>query len=608
MLVLWGAAPAVTSAQTIAMPAPVEIKLEDENDVDVASGIVHFSVTDVSIGGLGHSTRSGHGYYINGFDRRLRYEDSFHGGLRVDYPEPHGGAWDYRTSFSVAVGGRSERFFINSDGSLEATNGGTLTLGSGTPLTFVCNADSSVWTYTAGDGTVALIDRRFGAGATGACGAVTRITYPDGTIVRINYRLEPSGFTRLQSVTRNDGFQLKYNYALNGAAPSGVSNDFWIPHGVTGINNAYQACDPLADTCGLTGAWPQSNYVWSNSDTVFSITDQAGATTRFTMDRHHRVIAVKPAGSSIDTIIYEYCSRGDYMDPIGGAWYYETAEEATHACILFVADQAPGVMVPVSRIEDRVGRVTRDGRIWNYSFPFGTYGPYVARYSSIGPQGEAFALRSLLGTGALILYASPYGTANYENTARNRMTSAQGRGGPPETYTYDARGNVLSDAITSAGYDAVCANIRTCNKPNWSRDVAGNQTDYTYDPVHGGVTSITAPAVNGVRPQTRYSYVQRFAWFRNGAGVMTRSSEPIWKLASERACRISAASGSGCATAGDEVVTAYDYGPDSGPNNLLLRGRVVTADGVSLRTCYSYDIYGNRISETAPRANLGACP
>ena len=59
----------------------------------------------------------------------------------------------------------------------------------------------------------------------------------------------------------------------------------------------------------------------------------------------------------------------------------------------------------------------------------------------------------------------------------------------------------------------------------------------------------------------------------------------------------------------DLVVTTYDYGPDTGTvgNNLWLRGVVVTSGGTSLRSCYEYDINGNRISETAPQANLSAC-
>ena len=67
--------------------------------------------------------------------------------------------------------------------------------------------------------------------------------------------------------------------------------------------------------------------------------------------------------------------------------------------------------------------------------------------------------------------------------------------------------------------------------------------------------------------------------------------------------------GSACSGgSADETVTAFDYGPDSGPNNLLPRGQTVAASGVTLRTCYGYDGDGNKISETSPNANLSACP
>jgi hypothetical protein len=67
--------------------------------------------------------------------------------------------------------------------------------------------------------------------------------------------------------------------------------------------------------------------------------------------------------------------------------------------------------------------------------------------------------------------------------------------------------------------------------------------------------------------------------------------------------------GSGCVTSGDEVVTTYDYGPDSGPNNLHLRGVKEDALGSSPRlTCSAYDWMGNKISETKPRAGLAVCP
>lgn len=121
----------------------------------------------------------------------------------------------------------------------------------------------------------------------------------------------------------------------------------------------------------------------------------------------------------------------------------------------------------------------------------------------------------------------------------------------------------------------------------------------------------------GVRPLKRSAYVQRYAWISNGSGGFVRASSPVWLLSQERTCRTSGTSSGatgdvmGCAGgSGDEVVTTYEYGPDNGSvgNNLWLRGVAVTADGQTRRTCYGYDGWGNRISETKPRAGLGVCP
>jgi hypothetical protein len=137
-------------------------------------------------------------------------------------------------------------------------------------------------------------------------------------------------------------------------------------------------------------------------------------------------------------------------------------------------------------------------------------------------------------------------------------------------------------------------------------DALGNQFEYTYAQAHGGILTETGPAVNGIRPQTRYAYAQRSAWIRNAAGSFV-AALPVWVLAQKSYCKTGAATSAGCSIPGDEVITSYDYGPNSGPNNLLLRGTVEDVGGLALRTCYQYDIYGNKISETAPRAGLGVC-
>ena len=184
---------------------------------------------------------------------------------------------------------------------------------------------------------------------------------------------------------------------------------------------------------------------------------------------------------------------------------------------------------------------------------------------------------------------------------------------------YDARGNVTKlthypkpgstqpTLYETAGYDTDCQYPAKCNKPNWVKDAKGNQTDFTYDTVHGGVLTKTLPAGDsGVRPQTRYSYVQRYAWYKNASGSMAKAASPIWVLDKESFCKTNAAPS--CIGTSDEVVTQYDYGPDSGPNNLLLMGVAVTADGTTRRTCYSYDRLGNKISETTANAGLTSCP
>jgi YD repeat-containing protein len=153
------------------------------------------------------------------------------------------------------------------------------------------------------------------------------------------------------------------------------------------------------------------------------------------------------------------------------------------------------------------------------------------------------------------------------------------------------------------------ASAKLCESPVATIDARGNQTDYTYDAAHGGVLTETGPAQpSGVRPQTRYTYVQKQARIKDASGNAVATGLPVWLLASKNYCKTSAASGAGCAVTGDEVTTTYDYGPDTGFNNLLLRGMVDDSTGAALRTCYSYDWQGNRISETRPMAGLSACP
>lgn len=281
---------------------------------------------------------------------------------------------------------------------------------------------------------------------------------------------------------------------------------------------------------------------------------------------------------------------------------------------------------------DRVSRqVTATGETWSYSYSY----RWDSDYEYGGRPGEVvMSSRTMTdpgGRASWFSYADGLlkeadlreGAQAYEwdGVEAKSFTSA---GGNRIVLARDARQNVLSmtrkavpgsgdaDIVTSSTYSEIGPNcistpIKTCNKPLSTTDERGGQTDYTHDSAHGGVLTETGPAVNGVRPQARYTYVQRYAWIRNSGGGYTQAETPIWLLARKSICKTGAASGAGCAVAGDEVLTTYDYGPDSGPNTLLLRGQVEDAGGVAARTCFTYDALGRKISETKPRAGLAVC-
>ena len=156
-------------------------------------------------------------------------------------------------------------------------------------------------------------------------------------------------------------------------------------------------------------------------------------------------------------------------------------------------------------------------------------------------------------------------------------------GGGKQQLYYDSRRNVWKRVFTGADdtsmitlekdFDDTCDYAVSCNKPVWVKDAKGNQTDYVYSDTHGGVLKVTSPAVNSIRPQTRYEYQQMEARYRNASGQIVASGEPIWMLVKEEFCMTSNASG----------------------------------NGQTLRTCYYYDDFGNRIAETQPNAELSSC-
>lgn len=204
-------------------------------------------------------------------------------------------------------------------------------------------------------------------------------------------------------------------------------------------------------------------------------------------------------------------------------------------------------------------------------------------------------------------------TTTMEYDTSGRVTKTTQPEGNYTQLTYDSRGNAterrgvaktgsgLADIVLTAGYDTTCANMVTCNKPNWTKDAKGNQTDYTYDSTHGGVLTATLPAATagGVRPQTRYSYTALQAYYDKGSGIVA-SGQPTYRLTSTSTCQ----TGSSCAGTSDEIKTTIAYGPQSaGIGNNLLPVSLTKGSGDGALTATSaatYDSVGNTLTVDGP--------
>jgi YD repeat-containing protein len=441
---------------------------------------------------------------------------------------------------------------------------------------------------------------------SGGTQVLERIDYADGT--RQDYSYDSSG--RLRTLISSRGYAIVLDYNSNGKIAAACGYNLTLQ---TVNSNTTCSSASLKVSYGYT---PRATSSGTSYD-LTSVTDALGGVTALQYTSSGYLSCIVPAGTTA-------CQMTTYYGP-------QTGDPSTLATPRQVRKQ-----------------VTAAGETWLFSYDFDydnevPLQPGETRYTwsyMTDPAGNTSSVR----------YANKVADQHYEPSGipgQQRLTQYKFDGSVPLKFTLpednivdlyrDNRQNLLKttrkakpgtglpDIVTEADYPPVrydppdaytrpvgcqATSQKLCDKPTWVEDAKDNRTDFTYDPAHGGVLTETSPAVNGIRAQKRYTYAQRYAWISNGAGGFVQAASPVWLLNSMSFCRTSAATGTPsapCSTAGDEVLTTYDYGPDSGPNNLLLRGTVVTADGQSVRTCQSYDAQGNKISETGAGANLTSC-
>jgi hypothetical protein len=631
---------AQTSFSPVVITPPI-VDMTDDNFVSMLSGKVQFTIPAVQLGDVSFTPFSTNGPY---FQVGGAVADNNYGSIvqcQAVIGPSFAGSFQCATSVNgvQAIYGQERASFVYG-------SNGTYSSYQMDGSSFVDNVSTNgtcVWTKR--DGTQ-IVFVGYHASGNPLClsNNISQVIRPDGRVSTYYYygSFSTSLFASspILSIATNSGYLLKYNY-------SGTPT-FGGESGVTAINRAFETCNPAATSCTLAASWPTAALTFQNkpitvSDNfssigpsynanmhyLFTIQDAAGRRHVFELDSYSRVISYQPPQATSPVYFYNLCTLLSNNTSLTN-------------CFNLTSWNPPGGSgnfydMEASLMWDMVNTVTRNGNVgnvWTYgvSFALGSppgYSSWV--HQGVSPLGPTWNAKGNSTPGTESQYGPTDSVNTYDGTVhsferntRNYIFSVQTVAGISRQEGYDGRGNLqsatetpisgsgLSPITPSAVYPPTCTNIVTCNAPTSVTDANGNQSSFTYDPTHGGVLTVTGPAVSGIQPQTRKTYVQRYAWYLSSSGVMTRETRPIWLLATESYCSSSAASGSAtlgseCALANDEVDTAYEYGADSGPNNLILRGESVSSGGVTQRTCYGHDPQGNRIWKASPNANLSSC-
>ncbi|WP_430445271.1 hypothetical protein [Sphingorhabdus contaminans] len=432
----------------------------------------------------------------------------------------------------------------------------------------------------------------------------TLVTYADGSTISMEY----DGSDRLKFIKSNRGYAVLYEYLGGGTQQK-----------ICGFNLALAFASSASSCSASTHVVTLNTTTLSNGLVLInSVIDLAGQTSNLTYVGNNFLQCMTLPNSATCEFTNSYGPQAGEPTQLTKPDQVRVQTDASGAVYNYGYDnpatvngddppQYPGgppilsyawMNAPSYSVQGNY----ENGLLMQLSAPGG--GPSAFEYDgaeikkAIMPEGNNVAItRDWVGNAGTIV----------ENPKPGSGQSAVTR-----TQTFPTPNLYANPTICNAASD------RLCNKPITQIDALGNQTDYTYDPAHGGMLTKTLPAVavagsGSVRPQIRHEYAQRNAWVKNSGGAYVAESA-LWVKTRERSCKTTAVSGQSCAGgAADEVITDYEYGPNSGPNNLLLRGVAVTATNSSgsletLRTCYGYDANGRKISETQPLAGLVVCP
>lgn len=418
---------------------------------------------------------------------------------------------------------------------------------------------------------------------------VTQIAYPDGRVQQFYY----SG-TQLKLVTDSDGYAILFDIGSNGFISDACAINLARTYVTTSSTCAGQPLTvqyQYGTVANLAGTVP----------VLTGFTDVLSQTTTYTQDTRPTITCVQPPGATSCQISVSNTGSGMLSQTLadGEVWQYYTDQDPPSAGD---PDNVP-VTSGSATVTDPAGHVL--------SYNFERSSPLSATDANSHTTTYNWCCSQFQELGAItthdgtLLTEADFPEGNkylaYYNGAFNSVTEERLVAKP---------GSGLADQVVDYTYGPTLPSGVVIAKPLSKKTPNGNETDWTYTSF-GEVASEMqpAPSSGAARPLELYTYVQKSAYILNSGGTLVASGHPTWVIASETECQTVAGSNSPvCDSGAQQKVTTYEYGADGTANNLNVRGVVVTADGTSRRTCSSYDDYGNRISQTLPRAGLSSCP
>lgn len=496
-----GLAAGSASAQSGLEPPP-PFQAADRFGVDVVSGTLNISSPTITVGDPANGGLS----FTATWDTKVRgWRYSNWGEVKKELAKPD----PYCFAFYTVVYMGGSNIFQREDCT---SNNFDMIDGSGTLV-----QTGTGYTYTALDGSVATY-----VGGTNTA-AISTISRPNGEVITY----------ASTSVSNNRGYQLHFDYVAGKLSK------------VTALNNAVDACGLHAATCTYSVAWPSLTFTESGAER--HVTDALGRTTRIIFDSTDPVLAKvvgvsRPTTTSGSSVTYTQTfipcggTRVTSVTDGAGTWNYAYDVNAP-----VFGDECPTLDYDShsTSVTDPNGGVTVYTIFYaGRSYWTGELDQEIlllpSLYSIKNPLNQT-TLVSQSGSG---LHSATYPEGNGVEITRNPL------GGVTQIHSTPKPGSGLSATYINAVYPDCAVEPIRCRFPTQVTSARTsptdftNATDYTYDAAGNLLTETgPAPTPGAPRPQTRYTWEQRYAWYKRfGSASITQATSPVWVMVEQSRC------------------------------------------------------------------------